>query len=263
MTKLITCKEFEKIVRNYWEEKLDFIQKERFNQHAKTCPKCNKLSDKCFTEKMKEDFVGMLTREQGHCLLPSTMMEYEKGELTLEEVGKFKAHTAVCSLCEGLVRAAIKIADAEKLRERASVINQIEGWIKQLKEKILQNPLLHPIFYPREGRIRLSDWPTPSFASSHLSSGETIPAMTKKIEIPHHLKKYFKEAEVTLEKTKTGWAIQLDFMPLSELSEFHKPFLVMLRGKGFKKKKEYIKFNTVRFEISSQISSWEKIWIQI
>ncbi len=120
MIKKIACDEFSRNIQIHFEGRLDTIQEQRFIQHKKTCSKCNKVSSTFFAEKTAKEGFGWIVNggpeeKSKHCLNSSTRLEYAKGELTKEEREEVRDHMKNCSYCKGLVRAEIKVWDAEKV----------------------------------------------------------------------------------------------------------------------------------------------------
>ncbi len=123
MIKQITCKEFAKKVKFFFEGQLDHIQEARFIQHRKTCSKCNKLSSTYFAGRTAEEGFGWIVNggrkeKFKHCFNSSTRLAYAKDEMTPDEREKVRDHMEACSLCRGLVHAEIKVWEAEKVRLR-------------------------------------------------------------------------------------------------------------------------------------------------
>ncbi len=124
MIRKITCHEFSGKIETYLKGRLDFIQEQRFIKHRKTCSRCNEEISTIFAEKAAEDGLGWIVNggpeeRFKHCLNSSTMLEYAKGQMTMEEREMVRDHMEVCSFCRGLVHAEIKVWEAEKVRRKS------------------------------------------------------------------------------------------------------------------------------------------------
>ena len=126
------CREFKNEIDSYLNKTMDFIEKEAFEEHFKSCPKCSEILDNSHLERMEkfgmDKSIGTIfgdgsKSEFSLCLSGFTIENYVNGKLNHREREKVIKHIKECALCNLMVEDESKYSKKEK--EYAKILKKI------------------------------------------------------------------------------------------------------------------------------------------